>query len=86
MLQHSLANVSGSVVLQAACEEDERSIYFGVLSQLLRVIDIPSRSTLSTLCHWIGEDLDPLRVGAALLETFHELRTNALVIVVDDLQ
>ena len=86
VLQHFLANVSGSVVLQAACEEDERSIDFGVLGQLLRGIDIPSRSTLSTLGHGIGEDLDPLRVGAALLETFDELGTNGLVIAVDDLQ
>ena len=85
LLHRFVSGVPGPLSLLATCEEDETAIAFGMLGSLLRPIEVPADSPLSTLRSGRPTDLDPLAAGAALLELFDQVGGDGLLIGVDDL-
>ncbi|MEO7125362.1 MAG: AAA family ATPase [Nakamurella sp.] len=86
LLRDFLAAISPAVVFQATCEVDEDAIAYGLVSQLLAGTSLPLPLVLAGVTAGEPAILDPLLVGAALLEFLGTASSSRLVIFVDDIQ
>jgi ATP/maltotriose-dependent transcriptional regulator MalT len=84
LVRHFLAHVGGVYVLHASGEQNESSLAFGVLTQLVgHAMTVPA-GLLAALRGTEQRPTDPLVVGAALVDLLGELQHHSPVVVVLD--
>ncbi len=85
LMRHFNSEVDASLSLHAQGEQDEQHLEFGILHQLLRRLEVPKSSILSTLHVGTGIDQDPLAVGSAIIELFDKWAVDGLLLTIDDI-
>src|SRR5262245_44743824 len=76
-----IAQVGGRGVLRASGEELEAGLAYGVVDQLLAELGRPAPELLAGLGAGRDADVEPLRMGGALVEMFGGLHADGQILV-----